>query len=250
MEKTDIKTRLLEPEMFKGDDKIDPERWLKRVELFFKKSSLSEEEYLEYVDLYLEARAKSWFNIYKASFSKWAEFTEKFKSRFYTKEQELVAWKKLQSFAQTEEDLIGVAEKMDALFKAAKVTNEQDKVKYFTMAVLPKYRKKLLEIEVKTMHEALELSLEQEQIENVYNIGKPGVYSNPKNQTIKQSSLHDQHKKIDNNYESLIEKFQELSLNLIQSLKQNERFNHNVYDKNDLRKRGACYYCKELGHIA
>ncbi|PVU84619.1 hypothetical protein BB560_007301, partial [Smittium megazygosporum] len=160
--------KLYEPECFSGNNSQDPDRWIRRVELCLAKNGLLEEEYIEYIYIYLEDRAKAWFSLYKDSLKNWENFKTKFSERFYTKEQELVAWKALQTFHQDNQGIIEVAETLATLFKSAKIDSEGDKIKYFIMAVKPKYIRKLIEARVKTLLSALEIALEEEQYESIY----------------------------------------------------------------------------------
>ncbi|OMH83419.1 Retrovirus-related Pol polyprotein from transposon, partial [Zancudomyces culisetae] len=246
-----------EPEVFSGELSQEPEEWLKRTEAYFKRLGLEEIEYSDYVERYLEGKARSWYIVYNDSISAWSKFKEKFKARFYTKEHELIAWKKLQSYRQTDEGIMEVAQTLTTLFKKAKVTLETDKIKYFIMAVRLRYRRKLLESKSTSLYDLLDLALEEEQFEKVDAIGRPSrVSTNREWKDKSHYKTEDPKPPITNNkteYDDLVNQFKKLSVNVLQVMKKLENSkDEDTYERNkeELMRNGSCFHCLKRGHRA
>ncbi|PVZ98007.1 hypothetical protein BB558_005995, partial [Smittium angustum] len=121
--------KTFEPKIFRGLEIEDAEKWIKRYELYAKMVKWTEEEKLELLELFLEDRAASWFAIQIKTANTWDLMKEAFNKKFNGKENELKAWKEIQSIKQeSDEDIEQFAIRLEELFNKAKV--EDETIKY------------------------------------------------------------------------------------------------------------------------
>ncbi|OMJ16645.1 hypothetical protein AYI69_g7754 [Smittium culicis] len=252
-----------------------------------KREGFLETDYTEFVEIYLKDKAVYWYNVYGANIDSWTEFKRNFLEFFGGKDRELAAWKELQKYKQGDLSIMEFSSKLQILFKAAKVTDSKEKLKYFIVSVNPSYRKSVYQKECKTWEEALDVSVKNEQLKILCSeelssfesqkiddtggseIVKPEISYPAQNDTIKNviSGIKDINKP-DPMYETLIKKFDEMNLNLINTVKtiQNvhiDRSNYpirsnirtynypgsgNYNNREHFMRNGLCFYCNEHGH--
>ncbi|PWA00785.1 hypothetical protein BB558_003157, partial [Smittium angustum] len=116
----------LEPVLFDGSMKNDPEFWLKKFEVYTTKTCHTENERVEMAECYLINKASLWF-----------------------------------------EAIIELSAIQQTLFKAAKIVNTQEKLRYLIAAVKPKYKKIIYEKNLVDWDEALDYLLKSKQLETL-----------------------------------------------------------------------------------
>ncbi|PVU90000.1 hypothetical protein BB560_006254, partial [Smittium megazygosporum] len=65
--------RILEPVVFRDDSAADPERWIRRYELFARKNGWSDIDRIDIMELYLDGKALIWFEKHRGTFENWVQ---------------------------------------------------------------------------------------------------------------------------------------------------------------------------------
>ncbi|OMJ16205.1 hypothetical protein AYI69_g7916, partial [Smittium culicis] len=119
--------KLLEPGIFSGEIVEDPERWLKKFEIFYKNKDWTDVELIEIAEVHFEGPARAWFEVYGSEFKTWDSFKTEFGTKFSDKQKEILAWKELVKFEPEKTTVLELAAKLNKLFRITKVTNDREK---------------------------------------------------------------------------------------------------------------------------
>ncbi|PVU94975.1 hypothetical protein BB559_002874, partial [Furculomyces boomerangus] len=244
--------KTFEPKIFRGLEIEDAEKWIKRYELYAKMVKWTEEEKL----------AASWFAIQIKTANTWDLMKEAFNKKFNGKENELKAWKEIQSIKQeSDKDIEQFAIRLEEIFNKAKVEDETIKYRCLLSSLNQKYLRVAMKAKSQTWDEAVKLVSEEEVVDKLVNIENKTIpkYTNvtdrPKTSNLAKEKLGE-----GDMYEALIQKFDKLSLNLINQMATKNNSNNNNHsnyrNRNrfrtesevELMRKGACFKCKEVGH--
>ncbi|OMH79032.1 DNA damage-inducible protein 1 [Zancudomyces culisetae] len=208
-----------------------------------KKNDFEEAEYVDCVESYLGGKAKQWYIIYQDKFKDWAKCKESFLKQFKSKERELASWEELQGFKQESIDILETASKLQVLFKAASITEEKDKLRYLTACLKPSFKKLIFEKGAESWEEAINQLVRYEQLESICNESPSGSGGNLFENVTKEKLIQEA-RSLKNDpevmYEKIVKKFDELSINIINSIK--------AGNSRPPPKNPFCFECREPGH--
>ncbi|PVU96093.1 hypothetical protein BB560_005829, partial [Smittium megazygosporum] len=216
----DFKLSIKELSSFNSDVISDPEDWLNRYELRSRMSNWSDEDKRDYLELFLEGKDLIWYKRNKAEMEDWMTTKTMFLDKFDGQQKEMRAWNDLQKIKQADFDDFGAFEaEFERLLSKAKVSDKGIQLKLFISALRPKYQRIAIKNRVEDYTEAITLIEEEEAVDKV--MAKSEEF--PRNRKTKPNEI----KKVkvhqfENNemYEALVEKFQELTISLIQKIDQ------------------------------
>ncbi|PWA00772.1 hypothetical protein BB558_003167, partial [Smittium angustum] len=193
----------LEPVLFDGSMKNDPEFWFKKFEV--------------------------------PGFRDWNTFRKLFLEYFGGKDREQAAWGALQTLKQNEKSIIELSAIQQTLFKAAKIVNTQEKLRYLIAAVKPKYKKIIYEKNLVDWDKALDYLLKSEQLETLcteqsswdqiqevsstvsgLNRSEPHNNGDITNEVF-QNKINKKNDTSDQRYEKILQKLEEMSITVINS---------------------------------
>ncbi|OMJ14046.1 hypothetical protein AYI70_g8126 [Smittium culicis] len=243
-------TKLLEPKIFSNSDSDDPGNWIRRYELFARKSNWEDEDKVDLMELYLGNKALTWFERLDKAHLNWAMLKSQFIDKFEGQESELRAWKELQSSVQREnEDIDELALRLDKLFKKAKVDSEKIKFRCLLSSINPKLQKLILKEKINTYQDAIDFVAEDEKVEKICIFESKNVEQEA--EKIIAGSMAGRDK--DSMYETLVTKFDQLNLNIL-NLVSNSKIQA-TYDRinaprTDRQRQPFCFICKEIGHVS
>ncbi|PVU92658.1 hypothetical protein BB560_006043 [Smittium megazygosporum] len=215
----------LEPEIFTGLDETDPVRWIKRYELFVSTCSWETSAYVEYMDLFLEQRALSWYKDTVSPVSTWEDIKKNFLMQFTTPDVEMQSWTALQSLQKGSLSVEEFKEQFISLARKAKISNESEMLRYVLRAVSLEERKKILKSKPQDYRSALAVLEEDEKLDNLakkldFKLYTPIVSIDSSNYNGKSRASKKEYQapeivKKEDVMETLITKFNKLSLNLL-----------------------------------
>ncbi|OMJ29250.1 hypothetical protein AYI69_g1255 [Smittium culicis] len=149
---------------------IDLSNWIRKYELFGRKNSWSDQDMVDFLDLYLDGKALSWFERQEKKDLKWATLKDSFMQKFEGHEAELRAWKELQNTYQGDDEGVeDLAFRLDNLFKKLKITDETTKYRSFLTAIKPRHQKVILKSKSKTYQDCIKIAVEEESLEKLLN---------------------------------------------------------------------------------
>ncbi|OMJ12684.1 DNA damage-inducible protein 1 [Smittium culicis] len=227
-----MKNTCLEPKIFTGKDEEDPERWIKRYDCFRITCNWTEDQAMEYIDLFLEGKALMWHKGICSSITDWASLKDKFIKTFKDEEIETAAWNELVSYACREKDTIEITGDLSRLFEKAKITSSTEKLRFLLRSLSPKQKRKVLSVECRTFEAAMDILVKNERLDKV-------IKDIPMSDTQTKNIVKD----IDP-MDSFITRFEALSVNLINKVEQSQVAMENqkrYYDSN-------CSICNRFGH--
>ncbi|OMJ11804.1 Gypsy retrotransposon integrase-like protein 1 [Smittium culicis] len=250
--------RFYEPKAFNGSSDSDPEVWIKRYELYSRKLKWDESDKMDLLELYLSNKALTWFERTRDTVKTWSNLKKKFLDKFEGQESEIRVWKQLQGIKQdTNEEVDEFAARLSKLLSKAKITDEESKRKYLISALLPKYQRSVLKSDSKTFEESIAIAAKEEELDRLIGTGSEAqIKSNAlATDRIKVTKLEnpeaENSSEKDQMYEAMVKKFEELSVNLITTIENKAKLlDRQPYnrEKQELYEKGACFYCKEVGH--
>ncbi|PVU86725.1 hypothetical protein BB561_006582 [Smittium simulii] len=141
--------------LYDGSFAIEPESWLKQAEFYAKTNGYNSDEMIEIIEYHMHGKAHNWYIIYKDKFVDWETYKEMFLIQFANKDRELIAWNKLQNLKQNKKDVLEILANLTSLFKTAKITSDEEKLKYLYRVINLEYRKRLYEKQIYTWDDAL-----------------------------------------------------------------------------------------------
>ncbi|OMJ11013.1 hypothetical protein AYI70_g9967 [Smittium culicis] len=227
-----MKANNLEPKIFRGKDDEDAERWIKRYDCFRNTCTWTDEQAIEYLDLFMEGKALMWYKGNVTADTVWIDLKKKFIETFSDEEVESAAWNDLIAYTSEAKDTIEIAGDLTKLFTKANVTSASEKLRFLLRSLNTKQKRKVLTAESKTWESAMIILAKEEKLEKIVNT-IPVVPTSVK--TIV--------KEIDP-IERLILKFDELSVSLLNKEKNSvlPQDNRNRYYEN------KCSLCNRVGH--
>ncbi|OMJ24835.1 Pol polyprotein [Smittium culicis] len=234
-----MSAKTLEPKVFVGKEGDDPNRWIKRYECFRKTNKWSDDEAVDYLDLFLEGRALNWYKGYIISNKDWPKLKEKFCETFVDQDEETTAWNQLIGFSSEGKDIIEINGVLAQLYAKAKIVTDAEKIKYLMKSLSPEKKRKLLENSIETFEDALEV-LAKEKYEKIIN-SKNDPMVEVKN-SIKEVDV----------MKKLIDRFDGLSLNLLNREKELASLIKSTQEKlqNKSYSNYKCFNCDKYGHSA
>ncbi|OMH81655.1 hypothetical protein AX774_g4886 [Zancudomyces culisetae] len=157
----------LEPDVFNSSENNNPSKWLRRYELFAKNNEFNEREKIEALEYYLDNKTRIWYENNFDTFTNWKILKEAFINKYMGDEVEFKAWNDLQNAKQGSEDMEEFSNRMEIMFKQAKITDEKIKIKCLMSAVAPYYKRALVKNKVTTYSEAIKTLTEEERLDKV-----------------------------------------------------------------------------------
>ncbi|OMJ14950.1 hypothetical protein AYI69_g8372 [Smittium culicis] len=237
--------KLLEPGIFSGEIVEDPERWLKKFEIFYKNKDWTDVELIEIAEVHFEGPARAWFEVYGSEFKTWDSFKTEFGTKFSDKQKEILAWKELVKFEPEKTTVLELAAKLNKLFRITKVTNDREKVKHLLNKIEIRYHKVVVKCLEKPWDEIIKKLVNEE--ETWKTLGNKVDVKTSEENLVKKIPIPEPSKD-SGMYESLIKRFDQLKINLVElkeevrTIKQYERFvKDSKWDK-------ICNHCKRKGH--
>ncbi|OMJ20304.1 hypothetical protein AYI70_g4195 [Smittium culicis] len=246
--------RFLEPETFLDGESDEPDVWLRRYELYARKNGWNNEDKKDFLELYLGGRALRWFDRVKTNFSDWKSLKVAFEKKFYGKEMEIRAWKDLQKVKQKEDENVeDLVDRLEKMFNKAKLIDESVKLRFLLSSIHPKYQRSILKSKTDTYETAVLNACEEEQLIKACGFDSEyiGISTTSSIKAKKEFIKNEQPE--EGIYETLIKRFDQLNLNFMKlANNSHNRINFQKKElspeKDHLRKIGACFYCKEVGH--
>ncbi|OMJ28275.1 hypothetical protein AYI69_g2254 [Smittium culicis] len=225
--------RFLEPEIF-TDSEEESDVWIRRYELYARKSNWNDVDKRDFMELYLGGKPLRWFERVK-------EITKN--------------WESLKVRQKDDEEVEDLADRLEKLFSKVKLMDEKVKLRCLLNSINPKYQRSILKNRIETYSMAIVNACEEEQLVKACEFDS----ENPK--TLVKSSIQVKKNFIcsddneDGIYESLIKRFDQLNLNFLklansQKNVTSQKSTYINHDREHLQKIGACFYCKEIGHIS
>ncbi|OMJ14390.1 hypothetical protein AYI70_g7908 [Smittium culicis] len=219
--------KLFEPKPFSNEDLVEESNWIRNYELFSRKNKWNEQDILEFLELYLDGKAISWFQMQEKIGLSWTKLRSYFIQKFEGQEAELRAWKELQNIHQ-----------------------EEDKgYRCLLIALKPKLQKSILKSKFKSYKESIKVAADEESLEKLINFENANA-DDPveRSRLMFRSDLNND----DSMYELLIKKFDQLNLNVLTlvqaSIPGSSKLKPKGTEEKDLNKI-SCTYCKEDGHF-
>ncbi|OMJ16421.1 hypothetical protein AYI69_g7844 [Smittium culicis] len=192
----------------------------------------TDEQAMEYIDLFLEGKALMWYKGNCNSITDWEILKEKFIKTFKDEEIETVAWNELVAYSCEDRDTIEISGDLSRLFEKAKIVSSAEKLRFLLRSLNPKQKRKVLTSECRTFEAAMDILVKNERLDKV-------VKSNPISDTQVKKIV----KEVDP-MDSFITRFEALSVNLINKVEQSQIAMDNqkkYYDTN-------CSICNRFGH--
>ncbi|OMJ08794.1 hypothetical protein AYI69_g10929 [Smittium culicis] len=233
-----MSARTLEPKVFLGKEGEDPNRWIKRYECFRKAYKWTDEEAVDYLDLFLEGRALNWYKGYIIANKDWANLNIKFCETFIDQDEETTSWNELINFSSEGKDVIEINGILTQLYSKAKISNESEKLKYLMKSLPSDKKRKILEKSITTFEEALSVLATEEKFQKIINNSDESPVE------VKKST-----KEVDT-MKKLIDRFDGLSLNLISREKELEELIKSAQGSMQYRNYSnyKCFNCDRYGH--
>ncbi|OMH80919.1 hypothetical protein AX774_g5635 [Zancudomyces culisetae] len=240
-----LPSTILEPNRFNPESSEDAIKWLKRYQLYSVHNGWSESEKIEIMEYYLEGRARLWFECNEEKFKTWSDLKNMFSDKFAGKQQEYIAWNEIQTLKQKPgEDIDMLSYRLEKLAKAAKITDDQLKIKYLWKAMPLEKRVLLVKKEIQSYESAIKLLREEEEFDSL--IGMMRDESSGTNDIADKANNH--HEKTQSELGILIDKFDSFSTNIIdfittsnnnvhQNRMRNDNYQHSSFNNRNINKR-------------
>ncbi|OMJ14562.1 hypothetical protein AYI69_g8552 [Smittium culicis] len=240
-----------EPAIFTNDKEIDLSNWIRKYELFGRKNSWSDQDIVDFLELYLDGKTLSWFERQEKKDLKWATLKDSFMQKFEGHEAELRAWKELQNTYQSDDEGVeDLAFRLDNLFKKLKITDETTKYMSLLTAIKPRHQKVILKSKSKTYQDCIKIAVEEESLEKLVNYE---VKNKESNSIIQKNLTITENEEKDLMYESIIKRFDQLNLNVLNFINNSKNKIPSEKTKNKIESLQSpssliCVYCREEGH--
>ncbi|PWA00918.1 hypothetical protein BB558_003011, partial [Smittium angustum] len=226
-----------EPEVFTNNGDIEASTWLRRYELFARKSNWSDIDKVELLELYLTGKNLSWFERLDTNNLTWESLKEMFIEKFESQETELKAWKELQLVRQAKDE------------EVEDLADDTVKFRCLLTSINSNLQRVIIKKKVKTYKDAILAAAEEEKLEKVCEF--ENNQSN-KSSKVDPKSVPKEAKESENDmFEKLIKKFDQLSLNLVEIMaKSSQRPTNKPYQPADASRVLTCFNCRETGQIS
>ncbi|OMJ16643.1 hypothetical protein AYI70_g6469 [Smittium culicis] len=233
-----MSAKVLEPKIFFGKEGEDSSRWIKKYESFRKACRWSDSEATDYLVLFLEGRSLNWYKGFTINNKEWEIVKAKFLEVFTDKDEENTSWNELIKFDCSGKDSIEISGLLAHLFSKAKIVSESQKLKCLMKSLEPNKRRKILEANSETFENALEILAREEKYEKL--IGEEFNDDTKTKKIIKEMDVMD----------SLVKRFDSLSLNLLNREREMEKLIRGPTEKQPYRSYSNYKYnnCNQYGH--
>ncbi|OMJ07734.1 hypothetical protein AYI69_g11340 [Smittium culicis] len=233
-----MSAKVLEPKIFFGKEGEDSSRWMKRYECFRKACKWSDTEATDYLDLFLEGRSLNWYKGFIINNSDWEVVKAKFLEVFTEKDEEATSWNELIKFNSAGKDSIEISGLLTHLFSKAKIVSESEKLKYLMKSLDSAKRRKILESGAESFESALDILTKEEKYDKLI-----GDHENEDSSTKKLIKDLD-------NMDTLIKRFDSLSLNLLNRERELDKYLHRPVERPNYRtsQNFKCFNCNQYGH--
>ncbi|OMJ15124.1 hypothetical protein AYI69_g8305 [Smittium culicis] len=239
--------KLLQPGIFSGEVSEDAERWLKKFERYYKKE-LEDNERIEIAEVHFEGAARAWFEVYATEFTSWETFKQKFSDKFADKQKEIMAWQELSSKEKETISILELTAKLSRLFKIAKVESDREKLKHLLNKIDKRYHKIIIKSLDKPWKDVIKRLVEEEEIIKTINNKQVEITDTTESLEKPVKNLLPEPEKDSGMYESLVKKFDKLSLSLIDMKEDMKNFERKKADTRKNPYDKWCQYCKKGGH--
>ncbi|OMH82870.1 hypothetical protein AX774_g3639 [Zancudomyces culisetae] len=238
--------RAVEPPVFSGDDNKDAASWIRKFDLYSRSIGWSEDDRLDFVELFLDAKALRWYERSRNRTEGWAGLREEFIRKFNSAESELRAWRELQNTRQsTNEELEDFIYKLEMLFEKTNIINGEIKFKCLLSSISPKYQEAIVKSRVVTYIDAVRVALESETMENTLRRDIQDINDNGNNNS---------------DISNIMEEIKEMKKLMLKTNKQKNDYTalnkkpyinkQNERQVGEQRKNNNCYTCGEEGHFS
>ncbi|PVZ97474.1 hypothetical protein BB558_006563, partial [Smittium angustum] len=258
-----MSTKIQVPEVFDSSCNFDAEEWIERFELIGRLNGWSNEDQIQLLQLYLGKKELFWYKKNKSFFSSWETLKELFVEKYDKRELEMLSWNRILSLKQQDFNSIEDLElELENLFDKAKVGDEKVKWNCFLSCLNPKCKRKILESNVTNWKRAVNIIRDSEKLDMLLDMDKGFTLDNRdyeiKETKNKKPVTTEPPKPLTSEpmYEAIIQKFGEISINLISKM---DEMVEKVYKSQTINAprpteyRGQyrspqCFHCRKYGH--
>ncbi|CAF1619086.1 unnamed protein product, partial [Adineta ricciae] len=168
------------PKVFKGG-KDDVKKWIENIEHLFDLAHLPESIRLDLISYSLRGDALDWFKNNRSSFTSWTLFVTELKRAFTSSFHEELAFKKLESYSQTENQSIRnfVNEVLKLCKEADPTMSEATKLKNLLNKTKPSIQYEVRKKKPQSTSEFLEFAKEAEELMQLSNLPFPSALGVP-----------------------------------------------------------------------
>ncbi|OMJ13632.1 hypothetical protein AYI70_g8381 [Smittium culicis] len=251
----DSKFHRFEPDPFNSSSCSEPSEWINKYELYSRVCKWNDKDKIDFLELYLQGKDLIWFRNNKTDWKVWPEAKKSFESKFDSREVEVKAWTKMKSLKQEDFDDFGDFEaQFCRLLTSMNITDESIKLKMLLSAISSRNYKLVLKNKKSTYKDAIELIMEEEELNKIVNGKDFKAESVEKTITAADKKIVKVHNPgtTSEMYEALSKQFSDLKINLITRLDKLEVKKSGYRDMNsvdqELYKSGSCFNCKQKGH--
>ncbi|OMH80167.1 hypothetical protein AX774_g6403, partial [Zancudomyces culisetae] len=238
--------KLMEPVLFTGESRINVATWTRRYELYGRSEQWSEEDQIDYMELFLDGKALKWYERERLRVGTWPELRNEFKRKFSSVESDIRSWRELQQLRQNStEELEDFLFKIELLFEKSNTTNNEIKFKCLISSLRPEFQKEIIKSRATTYNEAVRVATEKENMDKLCKFNITNDNENEENGKEMKKMMNEIKE-----MKKYIMKTTKEHLDQTDSVKKPSRMRLSEQEKAEYQRKNACFFCREEGHYS
>ncbi|OMH79257.1 DNA damage-inducible protein 1 [Zancudomyces culisetae] len=246
------------PKTFHAGCYSDPEDWIEEFRLVAKLNKWVQDDWVDFVKLYLGNNEKVWYKKNKSTFTSWENFVEVFVKKFAVVKSKSQIWGRLRTIKQDEFDTVEELElELTSLLDSAKVTEVAVRTDWLLSTLRPESLKVVENENISSWSEIITRLIKEEVRSTSFNKGeykesqaKPKEYN--RNAASKSGKNVKELVKDQKPLGQFMKMFNELSVNLLNKVDEVVDKKIKEAERNRPRFMGprkvVCYNCQKDGH--